>query len=305
MGRKFNFASTLTNNTTFDGEQLESYILKSFTENKTVGSVPATQVIDGIFEKEKVGKLDGSDLVQVGENCSFNDSGSITVSEGTLEPKDLFINLSLCYEDLRPIFNTLNSGALNEQELKAGFAGEMSEMLVSAFNKSWEDMIWNATGGTGSTLSDQIEGIDKQITTNSVSGATLTSSNIIAALSSLVAALPNDVLDKENLTIYMNQKTLNLYYDALFSLGIMTPQGVTAATYKGYAIIAISKIADNKMYCIELTNMYFGIGGLSDFEALQILDQKKITGDNSVRLILQARGDVLIGWEGEASKYHN
>jgi hypothetical protein len=305
MSRKFNFGSTLTDNTSWCGEQLEGYILKSFTDNKTVGSVPATQVITDIMEKEKVGKLDGSDLVQVGENCTFNDSGTVVVSVGDLEPKDLFINLQLCYEDLRPIYNTLNSGALNEQELSANFAGAMTDMLVSKFNQSWENMIWNATGGTGSTLADQIVGIDAQITTNSVSGATLTAANIIAALSALIAELPNDVLDKENLTIYMNQATLNLYYDALFALGIMTPQGTTAATYKGYPIVAISQIADNRMYAFETTNVFFGIGGMGDFEALQILDQKKITGDNAVRLILQARGDVLVGWESEASKYHN
>jgi hypothetical protein len=305
MGKKFNFASTLTNSTTYDGEQLESYILKSFTDNKTVGSVPAQNVITDIFEKEKVGKLDGSSLVQTGENCSFNDSGTVTVSEGTLEPKDFFINIALCYEDLRPIYNTLNTGALNEQEIAAGFANSMAEMLQSKMNQSWEDAVWNATGGTGSTLYDVFAGIDAQITTHSVSGATLTASNIIAALSSLIAALPNDVLDKEDLTIYMNQKTLNLYFDALFALGIMTPQGATAATYKGYPIVAISKIADNKMYAMETSNLYFGVGSMTDFESLQILDQKKTTGDNAVRLILQGRGDVLVGWESEAAKYHN
>lgn len=302
MSRKFNFASTLTNSTTYDGEQLEGYILKSFTENKTVNSVPATQVITDIMEKEKVGKLDGSNLVQVGENCSFNDSGTVTVSEGTLEPKDLFINISLCYEDLRPIYNTLNSGALNEQELKAGFAGEMTEMLISKFNQSFENMIWNATGGTGATLLDQIVGIDAMITTNAETGATLSASNVIAHLSKLIAALPNDVLDKEDLTIYMNQASLNFYFDALFALGIITPQGKTAATFKGYPIVAISKIATGKIYVIEPTNLFFGIGSMSDFESLQILDQKKSSGDNAVRLILQGRGDVLVAWESEAAK---
>jgi hypothetical protein len=300
--KKFNFASTLTNSTSYDGEQLESYILKSFTENKTVGALPAQNVITDIMEKEKVGKLDGSSLVQTGENCSFNDSGTVTVSEGELEPKDFFINVQLCYEDLRPIYNTLNSGALNEQELAADFSNKMSEMMVSKFNQSWEDAMWNATGGTGSTLYDVFAGIDAQITTNAETGATLTASNVIAHLAKLVAALPNDVLDKEDLTIFMNQKTLNLYYDALYALGIITPQGATSATYKGYPIMAISKIADGKMYAMELSNIFVGIGGLTDFENMQILDQKKVTGDNAVRLILQARGDVLVGWESEAAK---
>ena len=303
MGKKFNFASTLTNNTTYDGEQLESYILKSFTDNKTVGSVPPQNVITDIFEKEKVGKLDGSSLVQVGENCSFNDSGTVTVSEGTLEPKDFFINISLCYEDLRPIYNTLNTGSLNEQELAAGFSASMAEMLQSKFNQSWENAVWNAIYvATGTTETDVFDGIDAQITTYANTGATLTASNVIAHLNTLVASLPNDVLDKEDLTIYMNQKSLNLYFDALFALGIMTPQGATAATYKGYKIVAISKISNGKMYAIEASNLYFGVGSMTDFESLQILDQKKITGDNAVRLILQGRGDVLVGWESEAAK---
>jgi len=302
MGKKFNFASTLTNSTTYDGEQLESYILKSFTDNKTVGSVPAQNVITDIFEKEKVGKLDGSNLVQVGENCSFNDSGTVTVSEGTLEPKDFFINIQLCYEDLRPIYNTLNTGALNEQELAAGFANSMAEMLQSKFNEAWENVVWNGVEGTGGTVTEAFTGIDAQITTNAKTGATLTASNIIAHLSTLIAALPNDVLDKGDLTIYMNQKSLNMYFDALFALGIMTPQGATAATYKGYPIVAISKISNGKIYAMQTSNLYFGIGSMTDFEALQILDQKKVTGDNAVRLILQGRGDVLVGWESEAAK---
>lgn len=305
MSKEFKFASTLTNNTTYDGEQLESYILKSFTENKTVGVVPTQNVIDDIKEKEKIGKIDGSSLVQTGENCSFNDSGTITISENELEPKDFFINISLCYEDLRPIYNTLNSGSLNDQELATEFSNALADMMVSKMNQSWEDAVWNATGGTGSTLYDVFDGIDDQITTNSVSGATLTSSNIISALNSLVAELPNDVLEKEDLTIFMNQKTLNLYFDALFALGIITPQGATAATYKGYPIVAISKIKDNKMYAFEASNLYFGVGSIGDFESLQILDQKQTTGDNAVRLILQGRGDVSIGWESEAAKYHN
>jgi len=302
MGKKFNFASTLTNNTTYDGEQLESYILKSFTDNKTVGSVPAQNVITDILEKEKVGKLDGSSVVQVGENCSFNDSGTVTVSEGTLEPKDFFINISLCYEDLRPIYNTLNTGALNEQELAAGFANSMAEMLQSKFNESWESAVWNAVYATGDTVLSVFDGIDEQISTYANSGATMTSSNIIAHLNTLVASLPNDVLDKDDLTIYMNQKNLNMYFDALFALGIMTPQGATATTYKGYPIVAISKITSGKMYAIQASNLYFGVGSMGDFESLQILDQKKTTGDNAVRLILQGRGDVLIGWENEAAK---
>lgn len=302
---KFNFASTLTINTTYTGEQTESYILKSFTENKTVASVPSQNIIDNIKYQEKIGKLDGSNLVQVGENCTFNDSGSVTISQAILSPKPFFINLQLCYEDLETIYNSVNSGDLNEQELSSEFSTALTELMVSKMNENWEDAVWNATGGTGSTIYDQFTGISAQITTNvtTVSGSSApTKSNIISHIDTLVGDLPSDVLEKENLTIYMNQKNALKYKQAIQALGIITPQGDTALTYNGWNIVTISKIKDSEMYAFETSNLYFGVGALDNFSDVSILDQKKTTGDNSVRLKLQGKGDVKLGWESEAAK---
>ena len=302
MAEKLNFAN-LINSTTYDGEVLDSWILKAFTENVTVGSLPASNVVDGIQLREKVGKMASSNLMQTGEHCSFNDKGDIILSEGYLEPKQLFINLELCYDDLRPIYNTLrNGGSLNDAELSDNFTSALTEELVSTFNKNWEDVVWNGVANTGGTVVELFDGFDKQITLEN-SGAALDASNIIAAMNATLKMLPNDVLAQENLTIYMNQKTLQIYFDALYAMGIMTPQQATAATYKGYPIVTVSKIKDHKMYFVQTSNLYVGIGAMSDFEALQILDMKKTTGDNAVRLILQARGDVLVGWAEEAVKY--
>jgi len=301
MGKeKFDFS--VINNTTYDGTELESWITKAFTDNVTVGSLPASNVVDGIQLREKVGKLAGSGLIQTGANCSFNDQGDVILSEGYLEPKELFINLELCYDKLRPIYNSLrNGGSLNDAELSQQFTAAMTEMMVSEYNKNWENVLWNGvSGGTG--VIGLFEGFDTQITLENT-GAVLDASNIIAALNATLQMLPNDVLAQDNLTIYMNQRTLQIYFDALFAMGIMTPQQATAANYKGYPIVTVSKIKDNKFYFVQTSNLYVGIGAMSDFESLQILDMKKTTGDNAVRLILQARGDALVGWADEAVKY--
>jgi len=47
MKKTFNFASTLTNSTSYDGEQLESYILKAFTKSKFVGESSSTEYHTG------------------------------------------------------------------------------------------------------------------------------------------------------------------------------------------------------------------------------------------------------------------
>lgn len=301
---KFSFASTLTNNTTYAGEELASFLLKAYTQSKFVESVPAQNIITDIVYKTKINKLSGSDLVQVGDNCEFTDSGTLVVSENVLEPKPFFINTQICYEDLEPIFNTLNSGSLTQQELSAEFAGALTEMLVSKMNYTTQNVFVNGVyNATGTTALTQFDGIDAQITTHVVTGATITSSNIIAHLSAMVAEVPEDVLEADDLSIYMSRKTLQKYFDALAALASLTPQDALAPNYMGIPIITVPTIAADKMYCMQTENIYVGVGALDEFSALQIIDMKPLGQGNNVRLILQGKCDVSLGWEMEAVKF--
>lgn len=304
MGKKLNFASTLTNSTTYSGEESESFILKAFTASKFVGSLPAQNIISDIQYKQKIGKVDGSNLVQVGENCTFNDSGTVVVSEAILEPKPFFINVQMCYEDLEPIYNTLNTGALNEQELSNAFRDALVELFVSKMNYTTQDVFINGVYvSTGTTALSQFNGIDAQITTNVVTGATITKSNIISHLSLLVGALPEDVLEAGDLSIYMSRKTLQKYFDALAALASLTPQDTMQPNYMGIPIITVPTIASDKMYALQTSNIFVGVGAMDEFSAVDVIDMKPLGQGNNVRVILQGKCDVKLGWEAEAAKF--
>jgi len=289
MKKTFNFASTLTNSTSYDGEQLESYILKAFTKSKFVESLPAQNIIQDIQFKKKVGRLDGSNLVQTGSTCAFNDSGTIVVSEKELYPLPYFINVQLCYEDLEAIYNSLNTGALNEEELSASFSAALTELMVSKMNANMQAVYINK--------------LDSLITTHALTGDTPSASTIVSIFSQMVQAIPEDVLENENLTFYMNKKTLQLYYDYLATLAKLTPQDVMTPNYMGIKIVTIPTIATGKIYLLETGNIYIGVGALDDFSSLQIIDMKPLGQGNNVRLILQGKGDLVVGWEEEAVKY--
>ena len=289
MKKTFNFASTLTNSTSYDGEQLESYILKAFTKSKFVESLPAQNIIQDIQFKKKVGRLDGSNLVQTGSTCAFNDSGTIVVSEKELYPLPYFINVQLCYEDLEAIYNSLNTGALNQEELSASFSAALTELMVSKMNANMQAVYINK--------------LDSLITTHALTGDTPSASTIVSIFSQMVQAIPEDVLENENLTFYMNKKTLQLYYDYLATLAKLTPQDVMTPNYMGIKIVTIPTIATVKIYLLETGNIYIGVGALDEFSSLQIIDMKPLGQGNNVRLILQGKGDLVVGWEEEAVKY--
>jgi len=289
MKKTFNFASTLTNSTSYDGEQLESYILKAFTKSKFVESLPAQNIIQDIQFKKKVGRLDGSNLVQTGSTCTFNDSGTIVVSEKELYPLPYFINVQLCYEDLEAIYNSLNTGALNQEELSASFSAALTELMVSKMNANMQAVYINK--------------LDSLITTHALTGDTPSASTIVSIFSQMVQAIPEDVLENENLTFYMNKKTLQLYYDYLATLAKLTPQDVMTPNYMGIKIVTIPTIATGKIYLLETGNIYIGVGALDEFSSMQIIDMKPLGQGNNVRLILQGKGDLVVGWEEEAVKY--
>ena len=305
MGKKLNFASTLTNSTTYSGEESESFILKAFTASKFVGSLPAQNIISDIQYKQKIGKVDGSNLVQVGDNCTFNDSGTVVVSEAILEPKPFFINVQLCYEDLEPIYNTLNTGALNEQELSNAFRDALVELFVSQMNYTTQDVFINGIfDATGTTALTQFSGIDEQILSGTtVTGATITSANIIASLSKLVGTVPENVLEQGDLTIYMNRKTLQLYFDALAALASLTPLDTMSPNYMGIPIITVPTIKAGRMYIMQTSNIFVGVGAMDEFSAVDVIDMKPLGQGNNVRVILQGKCDVKLGWAAEAGKF--
>ena len=103
--------------------------------------------------------------------------------------------------------------------------------------------------------------------------------------------------------MYLSRKTLQKYFDALAALASLTPLDTMTPNYMGIPIVTVPTIAADKMYAIQKSNIFVGVGALDEFSALQIIDMKPLGQGNSVRLILQGKADVKLGWEAEAAKF--
>ena len=300
--KKLDFATTLSETQSYIGEAALPYVTAAFMKNKTVDS--GIKVIEDIIKYAYVAKLAGSNLVQVGTHCNFTPAGTITAGEVKLTPCEFFIDIELCYEDLENLWNGLNSGNLNTQDLGADFNQALQGVLIDAMNQGFETAIWQADGTTGNTWCEGFTGITEQIVTNVVTGATLTKSNIVAAIDALVAKLPSVVLeDLSGLKIYMNPKMAMFYKQALMSLGINTPAEAQLTTYDGIPIYQVVKIADNVIVAIQPQNIALGVSAMDNFSQLIIKDMRESTLDNKVRMKIQGKADVKVIYEAEAAKY--
>lgn len=301
--KKLDFATTLNETQSYIGELALPYVTAAFMKNKTVDS--GIKVVEDIINFKYVAKLAGSNLVQVGDACAFNATGTITAGEVKLSPCTFFINIELCYNDLENLWNGLNSGNLNTQDAGADFNQALQNVLIDAMNQGFETAIWTADGSTGHTWCEDFSGITQQIVTNVVTGSSaITKTNIVAAIDALVLKLPSTVLeDLSALKIYMNPKTAMAYKQALMSLGINTPADEQMTTYDGIPIYQVVKIADNTIVAIQPENIVLGVGAMDNFSQLVIKDMRESTLDNKVRMKLQGKADVKIIYEAEAAKW--
>lgn len=305
--KAINFATTLVESQSYVGEQALEYILACFLKNRTADS--GVRIVTDIVKSAFVAKLSGSNLVQCGDNCTFSPTGTLTATEVELAPCTMYINIELCYNDLVGLWNGLNSGDLNTQDLGSDFNRALVGVLTGTMGEYFEDVLWNgstgATGPTGCTCT--VAGIDSQITTHALysTGVTFTKANIVGYVDELIAALPSCILEnKDKVKIYANPKTILFYRQALMSLGINTPCNVDCpmATYDGIEFVSLGKIKDNHMYAFDPQNLVIGVGSMDNFSYVKILDMRQTTLDNSVRMAIQGKVDVKLIYEAEAAQ---
>jgi hypothetical protein len=299
--KRINFATTVIESQSYVGEFAGEYVLACFLKNKTA-DVNGVRVLTDIVKSEFIGKLSGTDLVKCGDNCTFTPTGTLNATEVELTPCTMYINLELCYNDLVGIWNGLQSGNLDTQNLGTTFNKALIDLLVQTMGEFFEDVLWNGTTGTTLTgCSCDVEGIDIQITTHRLTGSTFTKANIVGFVDNAMAALPACVLDDmTKVKLWMNPKSALYYKQALMALGLNTPNTSPLLTYDGVEIIVIGKIADNKIYAFDPSNLAIGVGAMDNFSSVQILDMRKTTLDNSVRMAIQGKVDVKLIYEAEA-----
>ena len=295
--KKLDFHTTLNETQSYIGDLALPYILEAFLKNRTVDS--GVRTVEDIIKYAYVAKLTGTGLVQVGQSCDFNPSGTLTATEVKLSPCTLHIDIELCYKDLEALWNGISSGNLNTQDAGADFQAALVKVLVDAMNKDFENKLWNYTGSTGCTIT----GLSKQFTVK-VTGATLTSSTIVAQVDKLVAALPSVVLeDLSGLKIYMSPKSALLYKQALMKLGLNTPADMPPQTYGGIPIYVITQISDNEMFAVQPQNIVIGVGAMDNFSQVIIKDMRESTLDNKVRMKIQGNVDMKLIYPAEGAKW--
>jgi hypothetical protein len=212
-------------------ENKADIVTKSILGARTMGLI---DVRAGIKSAMKIPILDTTSNFQAGGTCAFNTSGTTTVTQTTITPVALKLNMSWCPSELEAYFTqkylkagALYSGTYDSQDgIDNLFFTAITDRVQAYINKQVEAMLW--LGNTATTADPNLKlmnGFIKTIDTAATAVAATQQTSITLALvrgifeEIIFQKIPNAILN-DNPVVFCSQEDFRLLLNALWAANL-------------------------------------------------------------------------------------
>ena len=227
-----------------------------------------------------------STLVGQAGSCGFNADGTTTLSQRPLTVKPIKVNEAICVETLESYYTQkmMNAGSYNENlPFEQIYAEDKAEKIADMI----ESVLWKGdTAGSGNLalvdgylkLIDSISAVDGNV--DGVTVATgVTSANIVDIIDGMVASIPADVIDADDLVLFVGYDKYRAYAKALRDANLFHYTGeenqgqefsqmVPGTNVKVVAVKGLN--GTSRMVLSRVANLYVGVDMLNDAEDFNI-----------------------------------
>lgn len=300
--------TTVNVSTSYAGEFAGKYIAAALLSAPTLDKNGVT-IIPNVKYKQVVKKVASDANLIKDAGCDFAPTGTISLTERILQPKELMVNLNLCKTSFESDWSAIEMGYSAFSVLPKTFADFLIAHVSEKVAAATETAIWTGTASSGS-----FAGFGSIVSTDAllpaaqeVAGTTVTAANVITELGKIVDAIPQTVYGKEDLKIYVAPNIARAYIRALGGFGTSglggngtDSKGTQWYTngelmFDGVALFVVNGLAANTAICTQTANLYFGTGLMSDMAEVQVIDTSATLGDKNVRVIMRYTAGVQIG----------
>ena len=292
-------ATTTSITTSYAGEFAGKYVAAALLEGKTL-SANLIEQKPNIKFKEVLKRMDLGSLVQ-DNSCDFSDNSSVTVTERTIEPKQLMVNLELCKDSFINDWESAQMGysSLNDNLPKTFSDFFIGQILAKVAEKTELD-IWGGSDGLGSFdgFSTLLAAEADLPAAQEVAGTTVDSSNVTDELEKVVNAIPDALYGRDDLMIFVANNVFRAYKRSLGGFqangqgaagfdGKGANQDIDIQYFDGVKVIAVNGLAADTMIATTKDNLFFGTGLMSDHQEIKVIDMSEIDGSRNVRFIMR------------------
>ena len=286
----------------FNGKAAGFYISAAL---KASNSLDYLTMIENIKYKSNIQALNQTVDSVVDATCNFSSVGTLALTEKVLEPKNLQVNVDLCKEDMLDSWEALQMRAGAGGNPSATFEDYVISYMGGIIAEATENSIWSGTnvagqfnGFLGLVTGLLLPGPDTTVVQDGAAAAPYTAGNIIANLQSAVAAIPTTTLGKEDLHIYMSQRSYQYYIGAVSTLGYVNAynmNGDYVPMFEGYKLAVCNGMEENQMVVAQKSNLFFGTDLISDATRISLMDMSALDGSNNLRLVCRYSAGVQTG----------
>jgi len=312
MKAKQNFATQPQITTTYAGEFAGQYIAAALLSAKTLDNKYVT-IHPNVKYKEVIQKVAVDGIVQ-DASCDFTTSGSVTLTEAVLTPKELQVNLQLCKQQFVQSWEALQLGYSAFDEIPKSFNDYLISYVGGIVAQATEQSIWTGSTGTNGQFGGFLPSFSASIAAGGagavlparsgsiiISGS-ITSANVLSVMNSVVDTIPNTVYGKEDLLIYASTDVAKDYQQALAGGAIgangwnnQMNVGEKPFNFNGIEIVLCPGMAPNTIVAAQKSNLHFGTGLLSDYNEVRVLDMANIDGSQNYRIIMRYTAGTVFG----------
>jgi len=250
-------------------------------------------------------------LITVMPNVKFKsviqtDAGTLTLTEAILQPEEFQVNLDICKKTLHSSWEAEQMGYSAFDNLAPNFADFVLAHVAAKVADRTEKNIWS-----GSTaVSGQFDGFGTLLDADGnlpagqdLTGAAITSANVITELGAVADAIPTAVYGSEDLYIYAASDVIRAYTRALggFQSGGEGANGyenkgnnqaLGSLFFDGIPVVPARGAANGTIIAAEKSNLFFGTGLLNDLNEVRVIDMAENDGSQNVRVVMRFTAGV-------------
>jgi len=272
---------------------------------KASNSLDYLTMIENIKFKSNIQALNQTVNSVVDATCDFTAAGTLALTEKVLEPKNLQVNMDICKETLLSSWEALQMRAGAGAPPPASFDDYVISYMGEIIAQATENSIWSGTnvagqfnGFLGAVTGLLLPGPDGTVVQDGAAAVPYTAGNIISNLQSAVAAIPVDALGKEDLHIYMSQRTYQYYISSQSTLGYVNAYSMNGdyrPLFEGYKLAVCNGMEENQMVVAQKSNLFFGTDLLSDATRINLMDMSTLDGSDNIRMVARYSAGVQTG----------
>lgn len=262
-----------------------------------------------------------TDAVFQTDSCSFDPSGTTTITQRTISVGKIKVEEKICPKDLEAYFTqeALKAGSTYEDFGNADFQKAYLDKKNIRIAAQLETALWQGDTSSGTANLSKFDGLSKLIVAGSpvdanVSGytgvatiTTITQSNVVAATEGIYKAIPAAVLAKGDVKIFVGNDWYRLLIMAYRALNLFSynPQDSQAATFilpgTNVEIVSVNGLnGTGDAFAISLSNIAMAVDLVDEEGAYDMWWSRD---NNDVRFRVAFKMGVNVAFTNECVKF--